>query len=126
MFSRQKLTELLQTSISRQHELQETYSLLPATRCRRSTHCCSMLPEMTLLEALAAVQLLIAQNSPVRQHLINNIVSYFFINPAILSSCPFLAGLDCLIYDNRFFGCRSYGLWSEEYYNSLAAHSRKA
>jgi len=126
MFSRQKLTELLQTSESRLRELQETYSLLPATRCRRSTRCCSMLPEMTLLEALAAVQLLIALSSPVRQQLIKNIVSYFFINTARLSACPFLAGQDCLIYHKRFFGCRAYGLWSREYYNSLAGHSRKA
>jgi hypothetical protein len=124
-FSRQILTGLLQASEPGLRELQETYSLLPATRCRRSTHCCSMLPEMTLLEVLAAVQLLATQSSRVRQQLINNIVSYFFINPAMITACPFLAGQDCLVYHNRFFGCRAYGLWSQEYYNSLAGHSRE-
>jgi Fe-S-cluster containining protein len=80
---------------------------------------------MTLLEALATVQLLREQSSPVRHQLIKNIVSYFFINPARLSSCPFLVGQDCRIYNNRFFGCRTYGLWSQKYYNSLADHSRE-
>ena len=125
MISRQNLSDLLQISESRLRELQDTYSMLPATRCRRSAHCCSMLPEMTLLEALGAVQLLREQSSPVRHQLIKNIVSYFFINPARLSACPFLAGRDCRIYNNRFFGCRAYGMWSQEYYNSLAAHSRE-
>ena len=124
-FSRQVLFELLQQSETGLRDLREAYSLLPATRCRRNTHCCAMLPEMTLLEALAAVQLLATQNSPVRQQLIKNIVSYFFINPARISACPFLAGSDCLIYQNRFFGCRTYGLWSRVYYDSLADHSRK-
>ena len=125
-FSRQILFELLQKSETGLRDLQETYNLLPATRCRRNTYCCSLLPEKTLIEALAAVQLLATQNSRVRQQLINNIVSYFFINPARISACPFLAGSDCLIYQNRFFGCRTYGLWSPEYYDSLASRNRQA
>jgi hypothetical protein len=37
--------------------------------------------------------------------------------------CPFLNGKDCLIYKQRYFGCRAYGLWSKEYYEKLAESS---
>lgn len=125
-FSRQVLADLLQQSNTGLRELQRTYNLLPATQCCRNTHCCAMLPEMTLLEALDAVQLLVNQSSRVRQQLINNIVSYFFINPVEITACPFLSDRDCLIYHNRFFGCRAYGLWSPDYYDSLASRNRQA
>lgn len=31
-----------------------------------------------------------------------------------------------MIYQDRFFGCRAYGLWSKGYYQLQAEHSRKA
>jgi hypothetical protein len=43
-----------------------------------------------------------------------------------ITSCPFLEGQDCLIYLDRFFGCRSYGLWSPAHYETLADRDRKA
>jgi hypothetical protein len=33
--------------------LKDAYALVPATRCRRKIHCCSMLPEMTWIESLS-------------------------------------------------------------------------
>ena len=33
---------------------------------------------------------------------------------------------DCSIYEDRFFGCRAYGLWSKAYYDKLAALDRQA
>jgi len=125
MFTRQIIIDLLETSKPRQQKLEETYRLLPATRCRRRTHCCAMLPEMTLIEALAAMQLLSKTEPLLRYQFIRNIVRYFFINPAMITTCPFLHGHDCLVYRNRFFGCRAYGLWSQDYYDAIAGHSRK-
>jgi len=51
-FSRQVLTELLQHSDAGLRELHKTYYQLPTTQCCRNTHCCSMLPEMTLLDKI--------------------------------------------------------------------------
>ena len=84
-----------------------------------------MLPEMTLVEALAAIQLLREAEPLLRRQLTRYIVCYFFTNPAMITSCPFLHGHDCLVYRDRFFGCRAYGLWSQDYYDSIAGQSRK-
>ncbi|RZB35590.1 MAG: hypothetical protein SRB2_03046 [Desulfobacteraceae bacterium Eth-SRB2] len=125
-FSPHIIRELLRTSDHQLQELKETYALLPATRCRRKTHCCSMLPEMTLVEALPVIRRLVEMNSAMRNSLIQKIITYFFLNPVEITSCPFLEGQECRIYPDRFFGCRSYGLWSRARYEALAARDRKA
>ena len=125
-FSPHIIKELLQTSDHQLQELKETYSRLPATRCRRKTHCCSMLPEMTLVEALPVIRRLVEMAAAMRNRLIQKIIRYFFLNPVEITSCPFLEGRECLIYPDRFFGCRSYGLWSRARYETLAARDRNA
>ncbi len=126
MHSRGVIKKLLETSGSLLQELNEIYKLLPTTRCRRRTHCCSMLPEMTLVEALLAIQRLVYMAPAMRRRVVQNIIGYFFLNPVEITSCPFLDGQDCLIYEDRFFGCRAYGLWSREYYEELAARNRQS
>ncbi|MDI6889469.1 MAG: hypothetical protein QMC83_00800 [Thermodesulfovibrionales bacterium] len=126
IFSLHVIKELLQISVPQRRELERTYALIPATRCQRRTHCCSMLPEMTLVEALAAIQRLVNMDPHMRILLIKRTVSYFFLNPVEITSCPFLDNRDCLIYRDRFFGCRAYGLWSQEYYEKLTASNRQA
>lgn len=118
--------ELLQISAPQRQELNEIYALIPSTRCLRKTHCCLMLPETTLIEALAAIDRLLNMSSHMRKRLIKRGVCYFFLNPVEITSCPFLEGRDCIIYQNRFFGCRAYGLWSEDYYSKLVSNSRDA
>ena len=118
-FSKKTIENLLQASISLRREMDEVYALLPPTHCRRRTHCCSMLPEITLVEALMALDLIAGMNPSSQRRSIERIVEYFFVNPARITSCPFLNGQDCIIYSGRFFGCRAYGLWSQEYYNEL-------
>jgi hypothetical protein len=61
-----------------------------------------------------------------RKRLHAKLVEYYFFNSVKISSCPFLEGRDCLIYSDRFFGCRAYGLWSYEYYQKLAKLNREA
>jgi len=85
-----------------------------------------MLPEMTLLEALMAIQRWVDMVPPMRRRLLKRIIDYFFLNPVEITSCPFLDGQDCLIYKDRFFGCRAYGLWTPGHYEKLAALSRQA
>ena len=125
-FSPQIIKALLQTSDPQLNALKETYALLPETRCRRKTRCCSLLPEMTLVEALLVIRRVLEMTEEVRNPLIKKIIGHFFLNPVEITSCPFLEGQDCLIYPARFFGCRSYGLWSRGYYEKLAARDCKA
>jgi len=126
MFTIQTINDLLQTEPPLFEELRTAYDLLPPTRCRRKTHCCSMLPEMTLIEALAALQQVKFFPPPLRLQITQKLVRYFFLNAVEISACPFLQGDECRIYANRFFGCRAYGLWSPEHYEVLAAGSRQA
>jgi Fe-S-cluster containining protein len=81
---------------------------------------------MNLLEALSAVELLLEMKAGQRSWLSSRLIRYFFLNPVEILSCPFLEGENCLIYRNRFFGCRTYGLWSEEHYRKQAEESRQA
>jgi Fe-S-cluster containining protein len=81
---------------------------------------------MNLIEALPAINRLVNMPSSMRRQVIKKIVVYFFTNPVEITSCPFLHDRDCLIYEDRFFGCRAYGLWSGEYYEKLAVSSQQA
>lgn len=126
MFSREVLQRLLRQNCRLLEGLEEAYSLLPRTRCRRRTLCCSLLPEMTMVEALSAFRQLARMSSSLRLGVTRTLVRYFLVNPLEVPTCPFLHGTDCLIYDKRFFGCRAYGLWSRHYYEAQAACSRQA
>ena len=81
---------------------------------------------MSLAEALSAIHLLVNMAPAKRLEFSRGLVRYFFMNAMEIRSCPFLRGDSCLIYDDRFFGCRAYGLWSDTYYEEQAARSRKA
>ncbi len=65
-------------------------------------------------------------NPDSRNRIFKRIVDYFFLNALEISSCPFLEDNHCLIYPERFFGCRAYGLWSLEYYENQALSNRMA
>ncbi len=125
-FSEGVVKELLIGSTKQRLELEDVYEQLPPTRCRRRTDCCSLLPEMNLLEALAAIQLLVNMTVARRKQLNKSLIRYFLLNPAEISFCPFLDKKDCVIYEDRFFGCRAYGLWSPQHYEEQAARSRQA
>jgi hypothetical protein len=119
------LQELVQTSVFLRRKLKTVYDLLPATKCRRQALCCSLLPEMSFLEALQVISVLESWPPAERLKMIRKIARYFLGNALEISSCPFLHGQDCLIYPDRFFGCRAYGLWSGDYYQSLAEQNRQ-
>ena len=125
-FSREVIREILAESAKRRVVLKEAYARLPGTRCQRRTHCCSLLPEMSLLEALAAIQFLVEMKPEQRLRVSTRLLRYFFLNPVEILSCPFLEGQNCLVYQDRFFGCRAYGLWSREYYQEQAEQSQEA
>jgi Fe-S-cluster containining protein len=104
--------------------LEDAYALLPATRCRRKIHCCAMLPEMTWIEAAFVIYKIVDMRPSLRLQLIKKMTRYFLANAVEISGCPFLDKQDCLIYQDRFFGCRAYGLWSLSHYEELAARNQ--
>ena len=120
------IEKLIRQSAARRKDLAQLYRQLPATRCQRKTYCCSMLPEMTLIEALVILEQMTVMNPVERLALLKKISSYFFLNAARISTCPFLDEDTCQVYENRFFGCRAYGLWSPEHYHKVAARSQAA
>lgn len=126
MFSVTIVNNLLKNSARLFQNLEQAYELLPTSRCHRHTQCCSLMPEMTLLEALYAIQNICIMQKEKRLSVYKKIGRYFMINPVKIIMCPFLEGKDCLIYQNRFFGCRAYGMWSKEYYKKISEQSRHA
>jgi hypothetical protein len=120
------LKELLGNSAPKRGELRKTYREFPETECMRNARCCTLLPDTTLLEALVAVHRLMDMPSAIRHDIIQGIVRYFFLNPVEIMSCPFLVNRDCMIYGDRFFGCRAYGLWSMAFYRQLSQRTRDA
>ncbi len=120
------IIDLLNSKISELEGLKAIYGQLPDTRCARKTHCCSMLPEANLLEVLAAFKRLENMQDRQRRVVFARIIEYFFINPAHVTACPFLAETRCIIYEDRFFGCRAYGLWSKQHYDNMAGQNRQA
>jgi Fe-S-cluster containining protein len=119
------IKELLKNSLQAFTELEQTFFLIPETSCERRALCCSLLPEITLVEALSAIQRITGLTDKRRKKLLKKIVYYFLMNPVEILSCPFLDNRDCVIYSRRFFGCRAYGLWSKEYYKELSEKSRQ-
>jgi Fe-S-cluster containining protein len=118
------LKALLFNSQGQRQGLKHLYSQLPDTSCQRRTLCCSLLPELSLIEALEALEQLRKFPPVRRRELTQKIIRYFFINPLEITGCPFLEDRDCLIYPTRFFGCRAYGLWSKGYYQQSAHRAR--
>jgi Fe-S-cluster containining protein len=116
--------EMLQHTENWQQALEAAYALLPATRCRRKIHCCSMLPEMTWIEAAFAIYKIVGMRPSLRLRLIKKMTRYFLANAVEITACPFLDKRDCLIYQDRFFGCRAYGLWSMNCYGQLTARNQ--
>jgi hypothetical protein len=81
---------------------------------------------MSLPEALIALDGIRQFPLDRRLSVLKKSVRYFFINPLEITSCPFLESSDCLIYPDRFFGCRAYGLWSPEEYRRRSEADRPA
>ena len=96
--------------------LQELYDRLPGTNCTcdQPGVCCTFLPEMTVLEALQWIKLMQNMSDSELSAKLRRFVEFYMTNPARLSGCPFKEDGVCTIYRYRTFGCRSYGLWSQE------------
>ena len=126
MLTRTVIRDCIANSDSSLDTLMKVYDRIPAGDCQRKTHCCTLLPEASFVEILAVIRCFQNMTARLKKRLYIKLVEYFFLNPVRITSCPFLEGQDCLIYSDRFFGCRAYGLWSYEYYQKLAECNREA
>ena len=106
--------------------LQDLYEGLPETRCACDDPgvCCMFLPEMTMLEALQWMERMQAMSGAELTPTLRRFVAFYLTNPARLTGCPFRDDGACSIYKYRTFGCRSYGLWSQEMGRSRTRESR--
>jgi Fe-S-cluster containining protein len=120
------LKQVRLASQPQRHELAAIYSRLPQTNCRRQALCCTLLPEVSFLEGLQAIQKMQEMPSALRLDLSQKLIRYFFVNPVKITYCPFLQDQECLIYADRPFGCRAYGLWSKKFYRQLFEQNRQA
>ncbi|MGD9031852.1 MAG: hypothetical protein PVH02_04255 [Desulfobacteraceae bacterium] len=107
--------------------LQDFYERLPETQCTCDEPgvCCMFLPEMTMLEALQWMERMRAMSDEDLTSTLRRFVEFYLTNPARLTGCPFRDDGACSIYKYRTFGCRSYGLWSQEMGRSRTRESRK-
>ena len=126
MITKEDLVEALEIATPLFEKLQSLYQRLPDTRCdcEQPGVCCRFLPEMTTLEALQWVKVLTDLPDDELTAKLRTFVEFYFSNPARLTGCPFLNDGGCSIYDARTFGCRAYGLWSQELGNVRTADSR--
>ena len=106
--------------------LAETLDHLPATRCDRKATCCSLLPGMSLIEAIRIYRALDRLSEQAAGRVRRRLIEYFHLNPVRIMGCPFLEDSACLVYEERPFGCRGYGLWSPKTYRKLAEASARA
>ncbi len=120
------ISELVEEFRPFRKKLHAIYKKLPATTCRGKAACCTLIPEMTFLEAVSAIRLLQDMEPEERKRVISLMVRYFLLNPVRIMHCPFLHEARCIIYKDRFLGCRTYGLWSGEFYAKMAARSLDA
>lgn len=108
-------------------ELQILYRQLPATecRCRQPGMCCTYIPQMTLLEALQWVNIIMKMPDTQKRDIIKQFMTFYLTNPVQHTGCPFLQKNACGIYDYRTFACRAYGLWSRQVGDDRTQKSRQ-
>lgn len=106
--------------------LKRLYERIPATTCDRRARCCALIPEVSYVEFLYMLRALGRLHQDVRTEIVEKTIKYFFLNAVRIDSCPFLHHNICLIYEDRPYTCRAYGLWSKTRYETLVAKNKKA
>ncbi|MBU1275023.1 MAG: hypothetical protein KJ720_06575 [Proteobacteria bacterium] len=103
--------------------LEQAYQDLPATTCARRGACCGLLPPVFTVELAAWLHRLPATPYKERAAQARRLVEHFLGNAAQRRACPWALAEACAIYQDRFLGCRTYGLWSREAYQTRAAQA---
>ncbi|MCF8031852.1 MAG: hypothetical protein K9K66_00325 [Desulfarculaceae bacterium] len=102
-------------------QLDQIYQELPATTCQRRGDCCGLLPPLHAVELAAWLYRFLEVPYRERAAQARKLLTHFLSNAAQRLACPWALEDACSVYDRRFLGCRSYGLWSAEAYAQRAA-----
>ncbi len=97
-------------------KLQDLYQGLPETLCQCDNpgNCCTTMPEMTMVEALQWLDILVKMPIDEKIECLQNFLAFYLTTPLQSPSCPFLMENSCSNYSFRPFACRTYGLWSKK------------
>ena len=127
MITKENLADALKTVEPLFEKLDAVYAKLPDTRCEcdEPGTCCRFLPEMTTLEALRWVKVLLDLPDDELKEKLRKFVVFYFSNPVQMTGCPFLNEGGCTIYPQRTFACRAYGIWSQKMGKERTRESRK-
>jgi Fe-S-cluster containining protein len=127
MITKQDLLSAVKTVAPLFEKLDAVYARLPDTRCDcdQPGMCCRFLPEMTTLEALRWIKLLVELPDDQLTEKLREFVRFYFSNPVQLTGCPFLEDGGCSVYPQRTFACRAYGIWSQKMGRERTRESRK-
>ena len=95
-------------------KVQKLYHRLPETLCQCDTpgSCCTTMPEMTVVEALQWLDVVMTMSPEKKLAILQNFLAFYLSTPLLRSDCPFLINDGCTNYYFRTFACRAYGLWS--------------
>ncbi len=105
--------------------LMSIYQQLPQTTCGRRGDCCGLLPPLAPAEALAWLDRVGRATGAQRAAQCCRLVAHFLLNAAQRRDCPWTRPKACAIYENRFFACRAYGLWSPGAYEKRRRAARE-
>jgi Fe-S-cluster containining protein len=94
--------------------VQKLYCRLPETLCQCDTpgRCCMTMPEMTVVEALQWLDVVIRMSPDTKIEILQKLLAFYLSTPLLRPGCPFLLNHGCTNYSFRTFACRAYGLWS--------------
>jgi len=105
-------------------QLEQIYQEIPATVCQRRGACCTLLPPLHAVELASWLESFLSLPYRERAAHANRLVEHFLCNAAQRRACPWARDDSCAVYDNRFLGCRTYGLWSPRAYARRAASAQ--
>lgn len=98
-------------------DLERIYLDMPDRECRDCELCCQNPPAASLLEYLNVYRYIRDELPEKQEAILRGAAEFFFLELADPElKCPFRAAAGCLIAPVRPFGCRLFGLLSEEDY----------
>jgi Fe-S-cluster containining protein len=114
MLNKENLKEHINNARPLFSNLQKLYQRLPETSCQCDTpgRCCTTMPEMTVVEALQWMDVVVLMAPEEKLRILRNFLAFYLTTPLLRPFCPFLQNNGCAIYTFRTFACRAYGLWS--------------
>ena len=102
------------------------YNQIPANDCQRCGDCCFNCAQVYPTEFLNVYDHILSLNELAQARLAERLIEYELLNLVTLEvKCPFLEGVDCVLYERRPFQCRTFGLYATDEYQNMVDDSRE-